>query len=386
MIRLLLVGSSFALRYGGPAVSVPRLACELAACGVQVSLWAPDGSALQLAAAASAGCALQAGALPAVLTAQRPPDLIHDNGLWWRHHHQLCRRAQGLRLPRIVSSRGMVLPWCLRQRRWRKCMAWHLYQGRDLRRAAALHVTCAAEARAAAALLPGVRCALIPNGVDLPAGPVGSADPVGSAGPVAVGEPASPAAATAGWGAAPAAAGVALFLGRLCPVKGIDLLLQAWARLQPAGWQLRIAGPDEGGWRRRLEAQVQALGLQADVRFLGPVNATIRERELRAADLLVLPSRSESFAMVVAEALAHGLPVLTTTATPWQQLAAIEAGWLCAADLTSLTLGLQRALGTPAAQRRAMGLRGRDHVARQLSWRRTAEQFLHLYQQVLRQG
>jgi len=90
--------------------------------------------------------------------------------------------------------------------------------------------------------------------------------------------------------------------------------------------------------------------------------------------------------MVVAEALAQGLPVLTTTATPWQQLAAIEAGWLCEPTLPSLTLALQRALGTPAAQRRAMGLRGRDHVARQLSWRRSAEQFLHLYQQVLRQS
>lgn len=97
-------------------------------------------------------------------------------------------------------------------------------------------------------------------------------------------------------------------------------------------------------------------------------------------------SGSHSQPASIAASCPHGLPVLTTTATPWQQLAAIEAGWLCAADLTSLTLGLQRALGTPAAQRRAMGLRGRDHVARQLSWRRTAEQFLHLYQQVLRQG
>lgn len=379
-MRLLLVGSSFALRYGGPAVSVPRLARELVACGVQVSLWAPDGSALQLAAAASAGCSLQAGALPAVLTARRPPDLIHDNGLWWRHHHQLCRRARWLGLPRLVSSRGMLLPWCLRQRRWRKCMAWHAYQGRDLRRAAALHVTCAAEARAAAALLPGVRCALIPNGVDLPAGTAGSGRPAAAA------EPVPPAAATAGWGAARPAAGVVLFLGRLCPVKGIDLLLQAWARLQPAGWQLRIAGPDEAGWRRRLEAQAQGLDLQADVRFLGPVTAAIREQELLAADLLVLPSRSESFAMVVAEALAHALPVLTTTATPWQELAAIGAGWLCEPQLASLTLGLQRALGTPPAQRRAMGLRGRDHVARQLGWRRTAEQFLDLYRSVLRQG
>jgi glycosyltransferase involved in cell wall biosynthesis len=364
-MKLLLVGSSFALRYGGPAVSVPRLARELVACGVQVSLWAPDGSALQLAAAAAAaGYSVQAGALSAVLTARRPPDLIHDNGLWWRHHQRLCQRARQLRIPRIVSSRGMLLPWCLRQRGWRKCVAWHVYQGRDLRRAAALHVTCAAEARAAAALLPQVRCALIPNGVDLPAG---------TAVPPVV-PPAAP------------ERGVVLFLGRLCPVKGIDLLLQAWARLQPAGWQLRIAGPDEGGWRRRLEAQAQALGLQADVRFLGPVNAATREQELLAADLLVLPSRSESFAMVVAEALAHALPVLTTTATPWRQLAAIEAGWLCEPQLASLTFGLQRALGTPAAQRRAMGRRGRDHVARQLSWRRTAEQFLDLYQSVLRQA
>jgi glycosyltransferase involved in cell wall biosynthesis len=367
-MRVLLVVSSLAPSYGGPAVSVPRLAGELAASGVQLSLWAPDGSAPRLAATAeAAGYAVLAGPLAAA--AGQPLDLIHDNGLWWRHNHELAALAQRRRIPRLVSCRGMLLPWCLRHRGWRKCVAWHLYQRRDLRRAAALHVTCAAEAAAAAALLPEARCSLIPNGVDLPAAAV--------AGPL-LPAPAARAGSDAG--------GVVLFLGRLCPVKGIDLLLQAWSHLQPSGWSLRIAGPDEGGWRRRLETLTLALGLRQSVRFLGPLDAGARQQQLLAADLLVLPSHSESFAMVVAEALAHGLPVLTTTATPWGQLAAIEAGWLCEPELASLTHGLGRALATPRATRRAMGARGRSHVAHQLSWRRTAEQFLGLYGSLLEPG
>lgn len=366
-MRVLLVVSSLAPSYGGPAVSVPRLAVELAACGVTLSLWAPDGSALQLGAMArAAGFAVRAGPLASVVAAAQPLDLIHDNGLWWRHNHQLAALAQRRRIPRIVSCRGMLLPWCLRHRRWRKCAAWHLYQRRDLDRAAALHATCAAEAAAAAALVPQVRCSLIANGVDLPA----AAPPLAEA------------AATAGTGAA----GVVLFLGRLCPVKGIDLLLQAWARLQPSGWSLRIAGPEEGGWRRRLEALSLALGLGESVCFLGPLDAAARQQQLLAADLLVLPSRSESFAMVVAEALAHGLPVLTTTATPWRHLAEIEAGWLCEPELSSLTRALGQALATPRSRRRVMGARGRRHVAEQLSWRRTAAQFLRLYGSLLGRG
>jgi hypothetical protein len=114
----------------------------------------------------------------------------------------------------------------------------------------------------------------------------------------------------------------ALFIGRIYPVKGLPMLIEAWARVQPSGWRLEIAGPDEAKHQAEVEHAVAAASLSEVVSFIGPVYGSAKRSALFNADLLVLPSHSESFGMVVAEALAHGLPVLTTTATPWSGAAA----------------------------------------------------------------
>ena len=94
------------------------------------------------------------------------------------------------------------------------------------------------------------------------------------------------------------------------------MLVEAWARVRPQGWQLTVAGPDEAGHKAEIERAVAAAGLAELVTFAGPLYGEVKEAALLGADLLVLPSYSESFGMVVAEALAHGVPVLATTGTP----------------------------------------------------------------------
>lgn len=362
-MKLFLSGTSFAPSYGGPALTVARLARELAAQSVEVGVWAPDGTAglLQPAASAQQGLRVLTGDLASAWESFGPADLIHDNGLWWTHNHQLASLARRFRVPRIVSTRGMQQPWCFRHKRWKKALGWQLYQRRDLQQAAALHVTSQAEVDAAERLGLRPPAVLIANGVDLP-----------SLIPVQEAPPQHP----LGTG------GTALFLGRLYPVKGIDLLLNAWAQVRPPGWQLRVAGPDEAGHQAELQSLVLDLDLSGCITFIGPVGTAEKSQELLNADLLILPSRSESFGVVVAEALAHQTPVLTTTATPWSQLEAIGAGWLCEPEVGSLAKGLSRALATSAPVRKRMGAAGRSFVEQSFSWESCAREFLDLYASV----
>jgi len=362
-MKLFLAGTSFNPSYGGPAVTVARLAQELSACGLDLGVWAPDCSSTRLeTSAAEHGFRLLTGDLATAWQAFGGADLIHDNGLWWAHNHAIASMARRHNVPRIVSTRGMLQPWCFRHKRWKKTVAWRLYQKRDLQRAAALHVTSQEEADAARSQGLRTPAVLIPNGVDLPPLDLDQERP-----------PHEPSQT----------GGTALFLGRLYPVKGLDLLLRAWAQLRPVGWQLRLAGPDEAGYLATLQTLTADLKLSDCVTFLGAVAGEHKRQELLNADLLILPSRSESFGVVVAEALSHQTPVLTTTATPWSQLEQIGAGWLCKPEVESLAAALERVLATSPHQRSTMGLKGRRYVAEKLSWNASARQFVDLYSSLL---
>lgn len=108
---------------------------------------------------------------------------------------------------------------------------------------------------------------------------------------------------------------VALFLSRIHKKKGLINLLQAWAKIDPKGWLLRLAGPDEAGHLTEILDAIRAFGLTDSVQYVGSVSGEAKQRFYREADLFVLPSYSENFGVVVAEALAHGLPVITTRGT-----------------------------------------------------------------------
>lgn len=361
-MNILICGTSFDRGYGGPAASVSQLAAALAEVGARVGLWAPDGSAATSDVIPRTSEALHclAGPLDRALTAFGPPDVVHDNGLWRPHNHNLARLARQRRLPRIVSTRGMLEPWAIRHKRLKKAVAWRLYQRRDLAAADLLHATAATEAETLAGYGLGVPAALIGNGVPLP----------------------EPSAAAPG-DLAGTSERVALFLGRLHPVKGLPMLIEAWARLRPQGWRLHIAGPDECGHRAEVEAQIARHRLGGVTTMLGPLDGGQVAAAYAAAALLVLPTRSESFGMAVAEALAHGVPVLTTTAAPWPELDAVRCGWRVAPTVDGLGGGLSRATASEPVELAEMGRRGRALVAARYAWGPIARRFLAAYEEAI---
>lgn len=341
-----------------------RLANALANEGIRVGLWAADDS-LVIGGVLPPSSDVQplTGTLDEALSRFGTPDVIHDNGIWLRHHHRLAGIAHERGIARVVSPRGMLEPWAMTHKRFKKRFAWPLYQRRDLRVAASHHATTPAEAANIERFHLGVPVRVIPNGVDLP-------------------EMDSPRELSPQLRSAASGTRTAMFLGRIYPIKGLPMLVEAWARVRPEGWRLRIAGPDEAGHMSEVKRAASNAGLDDVVSFPGPLDASAKRAALLNAELFILPTHSESFGMVVAEALAHGLPVLTTTGAPWPELAERGCGWWVSATVDGLARGLAEATSLDSSALRVMGARGREFVAGSYSWDRIAPQFVTLYEHI----
>ncbi|MDJ0922059.1 MAG: glycosyltransferase [Henriciella sp.] len=363
-MRVLLTTTSFRPEYGGPVLSVSRLGAALAAAGADVGVWAPDGSAETADVIdRESGLTVLGGGIENLPSAFPGIDILHDNGVWLPHNHALTKLCVQYDISRVVSPRGMLEPWAIRYKWLKKKVAWALYQKRDLQRAAALHATSQQEADQLRQLGLKPEIHIAPNGVDIPSD-------------------ADLAALTCAAKEADTRQ-TALFLGRVHPKKGLPLLVDAWSRLRPEGWKTVIAGPSEIGHAEEIAALVKTKGLSDDFEVIGPQYGEDKSRLLANADLFVLPTYSENFGIAVAEALAHNVPVLTTTGTPWQELQTNAAGWYVEPTAEAIYSGLKAALQTSTSERAAMGKRGRDLVQRSYRWDGIAKRVLTAYEQIL---
>jgi glycosyltransferase involved in cell wall biosynthesis len=248
----------------------------------------------------------------------------------------------------------MLEPWTLRRRAWRKRLALHTWEGGNLEVCRLLHATSEAEAARFRNLGLTQATCIVPNGVEVP----------GSIAP------------RSGWSRKSI-----LFLSRFHPVKGGDLLIRAWARLHPAfpGWRLDLIGPDSEGTRAEWEDFAEALRIPPErIRFGDPVSGNDKWDLLSSAALLVLPSHSENFGNVVLEALACGVPVITTQATPWAGLRDHGCGWWVPCDEEAIREALRAALSLTDEDRKAMGRNG-EAWSREFSWAAIARAMIGAY-------
>lgn len=372
-MRLVHTVAHLAPGMGGPSTSVPALCKALAAAGEQVSLVtgsAEVGDFVRSLEKTVELCFVSLGPYVAanfsfefwrvLRDVVSNADLVHTHGLWLDPNWASARAARRGHLPLVVSPRGMLAPQALARSRWRKRAAWAMLDGPNLRGAALIHASSAEEARQVRAAGVMAPIAVIANGVDtgalLPAGPTGRS-------------------------------GI-LFLGRIHPIKGIDLLLKAWQELCRARMdlpELLLAGPGEDRDVSWLRSELARLG-DPRVRYLGSVWGEAKLELLRSARAVVLPSRTESYGMVVAEALACGTPVIATTGAPWKTLASARCGWHVEPEVEALAAALDAALAASDEELCAMGKRGRSLVERDHSLATSAARMIAAYSWVLGRG
>jgi len=286
-------------------------------------------------------------------------EILHSHGLWMMPNVYPAFAAARNRIPYVAAPRGTLDPAALAYSPGRKWAVWRLIQRRALRLAKAMHATSMIEVdhiRAAGLTQP---IALLPNGIDIP--PIGETPP--------------------------SARHTLLYLGRLHPKKGLDLLLEAWGALEVAhpNWDLRIVGKGSPSYIALLSRMMSTLRLQR-VSLEPPLYGDAKTAALAQANLFILPTRGENFGMVVAEALAAGTPVVTTRGAPWKDVERRGCGWWASIDAAGLRRALASALSEPPEMLRQRGLRGRAWMVEEFHWDVIGERTLVFYEWLLKGG
>jgi glycosyltransferase involved in cell wall biosynthesis len=370
-LRVLQVADSLAVESGGTAASCAQLAVQLRRSGMDVAVLtcsanggAPAWPLDPEIAVSNCPPAMprRVGFCPRfrrTAASLSRPDVIHVHGLWRLHYWQAARYARALQIPSVVSLHGMLFRKALAEHGSQKRLARWLFQDRALRMAACLHATSASEIVEARRLGFPAPIALVPWGVDMPERAASAAAPRRS---LAEGR-------------------TVLYFGRLHPRKGVDVLLRAWSRLgRRQADRLVIAGADPEGYRAALEALAIELAVNDSIVWVGVASGAERESLFERASVVVLPSAYENFGLVIAEALARGVPVIATQGAPWASLLEEECGWWIPAGLEPLAVALADALGRSDADLHAMGERGRRFARGRFRWECSATAMRELYE------
>lgn len=390
-MRVLHVASSLSRNIGGPARSVQGLVAGLQTSGVETYLLVmkPYGDpwVSGIKHYRNAGCTTWFGMQKAVEKAidDCRPDIVHIHSIWQWTLHLAVRAARKKGIPYIIAPRGTVEEWSLKQKWLKKKIALWTYQGSDLRHAAAFHVTAESEGRQLRKL--GYQQPLIfsPNGVNVPKEGVGIRE----------------------WGVG-SGKKRALFVSRMHPKKGVLELVEAFAKVKDKGegerWCVELVytvnGEVERAYEQKVKNRILALGMSYqdkggtvhcttttsnyDFIFTGPLDDEKKWEAYARADLFVLPSFSENFGIVVAEALYAGIPVITTKGAPWADLIDRKCGWwVPVGDVAALADAIRSATTSMDAQLSEMGARGRQLVDEKYSWIRIAERMKIAYQDLI---
>jgi glycosyltransferase involved in cell wall biosynthesis len=329
---------------------------------------------------------------------QIQPNIIHIHGLWEMVNHAAVILASERGIPIVQSPRGMLDPWALSQKKWKKRIAWWVYQKRDLKKIAVFHATAEMEKKNIQAKGFTTPVYIVPNAVEVPVLPVTRSSKASSL-------------------------QTALFLSRLHPGKGLLELATAWAILKKEsscepikGWRMRIVGPDNYGHKAEVVARLKKLGVENDWQFAGEVDDIQKWAEYANADLFIHPSHSENFGVSIAEALYSGLPVIATKGAPWSELMGVSesggrrseetslpaniitssrtndvsaigrCGWWIDIGVEPLVQALRDAMNMGDEDRQIMGENGRQLIENMYTWPVVAKEMANGYRWLLHGG
>ena len=164
-------------------------------------------------------------------------------------------------------------------------------------------------------------------------------------------------------------------------------MIEATANLRTElqGYTINIAGEGEESYINELKQLASKLDVENLIHFIGGVYGDKKWELFKKADLFVLPTHSENFGIVVAEALACGTPVITTQGTPWKELENNHCGWWTAIGTEATTKALKDFLQQTETQLEQMGRNGRKLVEEKYSSQKMAYDMVNLYRKILEQ-
>jgi len=293
-------------------------------------------------------------------------DLVHFHSLWRYPTRLGCPVLRKAGKPYMITPHGTIDSWALRYRGLRKRAAFAMYERRNLEAAACLHATAGSEAAQMRRLEFAGPVAVLPNGLSEEA--FDAFQDVQSR----EGHPGSSRRRL-------------LFVSRLHPKKRVKELVEAWVCLAPEfpDWELEIVGSGDPRYERDVRKPLQGSAAAERTIFRGYLAGEDLWQTYKNSDLFVLPTHTENFGCVIIEALAAGLPVITTTGTPWAELEKRQCGWWRDIDKEPLTSVLRETMALGDQRRQEMGARGRAWVLGEFSWPAIARRTVAVYDWIL---
>ena len=367
-MKILSFVSSIDLSSGGPSRSVPMLVKGLAELGVDITLMTIHSENMNIHALEGTTAKLKVlePSFSQKEIAQYLRDeklhLIQIQSMWDLPYHKVMVEARKQGIPYIVTPRGMLEPWSLSQKKWKKKLAWWIYQRNDVQKAACVFTTAKMEANHVSELGITTFKSVIPNGIETDAYPCKTSIDVVKK--------------------------QVLFLSRVHVKKGIELLFEVWKLIHPdyADWQLLVIGNGEAEYIHSLENRVETLGLKDSVKILPPVFGDAKIKVYQESALFCLPSYSENFGMVIAEAMSCGTPVITTTNCPWNILNDTKTGWCIDLSVENIESTLREALAMSPVDLYEMGQKASKMIYDNFDYRCVTRNTLRLYEWLLNGG
>jgi len=384
-MKILHVVISLAPEWGGPTKMVHELTEALVEKGVEISLFAPMRRGGEAEITCPKGVNMQLfeegfgarwwpgyspGLARKVMQEMGKFDLVHIHELWSHPHLAASQAARKSGKPYVVTVHGGLEPWAINHKAFKKKIYWALFQRRILQRATALHAITDEEVKHIRACGIDNEILMIPNGINpqefcsLPV-----RREMERLYPQFVGKQ------------------VVLFLGRLHPIKGLDILARAFGKVAKMREDLclLIVGPDSEGYKTEVVKILVSEGALDKVVFAGMLIGQEKLAVFGGADIFVLSSYSEGFSIAILEAMACGLPVIITRQCHFPEVAEAGAGLVIEPEVGQLAVAIERLLNEPEL-RQEMGRNGQRLVNDKFTWEKIANQMLVLYETVLKQG
>jgi len=296
--------------------------------------------------------------LGALAEQMRWADVVHLHAAYSFPTIPTLLAARMLKRPVVWTPHGAFQRWSGSRRVGLKSL-WEKVCGAIASHELVLHLTSKTEVAETRARFARARIELIPNGVEVP--PTLNREPRGAR--LRLG-----------------------FVGRLDPKKGIENLLAACRILKERkapDFSLSIAGSGSSEYEAKLRGAVDRLELGNEVTMLGDIRGEEKQRMFERTDVVVVPSFTENFAIVVAEALAHGAAVIASTGTPWKEVERVGCGLWVSNDPANLADAISKINSMPLAE---MGDRGRRWMAADFSWEKCASEMIALYKNLVAQS
>lgn len=285
---------------------------------------------------------------------EEKPDTVHINGIWMIQTWLIQREALKRDIKTYITPHGMLEPWIVNRHPWKKKLTLMLFQKKALKQAVALIATAESERENIVRLNYNNNVSVIPNSIDIES--------------IAI---------KADWSIKKKI----LFLSRVHTKKGIELLLETVYQLKEElkGYEIIIAGEGEENYIRSLKQINKEKGCFGMVKFIGGVYGEEKWKLFREADCFVLPTHSENFGYVIAEALASGTPVITTKGAPWEEMNTYHCGYWIDRTCETLKSALSELIKKDQTELKEMGMNGRRLIQEKYSSEIVANKLIELY-------